>query len=104
MIRSYDGPVYIYACEKCSRLLLKESGNGDELKESAKEHLRSQHLEYIEDKFSNNEDMTECKNCSNSSLDTLVCPDCGHDHTNWYLGMYQFLDVYRLPEDVEKEY
>lgn len=99
MIKSFDAPLYVFDCNFCSKLLVDEAEN--QLKESAKKHLKSEHFEELSRKFKNNDNLRDCRDCNNSKLDGLVCSECGQDHTQWYLGTYHQLDVYKVPENLQ---
>jgi len=60
------------------------------VKESAKDHLIEEHRDELAESFAES-NCNNCQSCSSRlSPDRsapLICPECGHDHANYWAGM-----------------
>lgn len=77
-------------CENCDETI--ECATIDAMKEAAKQHLVENHRQKLATRFKENYSGEKCKSCSyripeeTDAHDHLVCPECGHDHVDWWAG------------------
>lgn len=77
-------------CEHCTYSV--ENVDFGMVKEFRKGHLVSEHRDELGEEFSESNYSERCQSCSSHlpdepEGDPLICPECGHDHANYFAGV-----------------
>jgi RNA polymerase subunit RPABC4/transcription elongation factor Spt4 len=89
--------MYEWDCPYCE--FTQQNAISDSLKDTAKNHLKWNHLDDVEDEFRGGY-KGDCRSSCGYTFPYdedehpgLECPNCSEDHTNWYTGMLVNLDT-----------